>query len=105
MLIPTGNKVLIERIEQPLSSVIIQPEKFKQKSVYGKVLAIGPNVRELAADMYVYIAAYSGTELNWNECKCVMISEDAVLCIEQAKVVGEVFTDTQKIGDLYMLLL
>uniref|UniRef100_A0A6M3J1K4 Putative chaperonin n=1 Tax=viral metagenome TaxID=1070528 RepID=A0A6M3J1K4_9ZZZZ len=83
MLTPMKNKVLIERIEQPLSKVIIQPDNYKTKSLYGKVIAVGNEVKDIPVDCNVFFQGYSGAELNWNECKCVMINEEDVFCIDK----------------------
>jgi co-chaperonin GroES (HSP10) len=45
MIKPRNDLVLIERIEKPQTGAIILPDVAKEKSILGKVLAVGPGKR------------------------------------------------------------
>lgn len=49
MIEPRGDYVLIQRIDQPYTGTILIPDTAKEKSIKGKVLAIGPKATELRA--------------------------------------------------------
>jgi len=50
---PRNDRVLIERIEEPQKGLIIAPEIAKEKSIKGKILAIGPKCDVVKPGMLV----------------------------------------------------
>ena len=89
---PLGDRVWIQPIEQEetTASGIILPETAKEKPQEGKVLAVGPGVRNdkgerLAPDVKVgnrvLFAKYSGTEVKQDGIKYLIMRESDILAI------------------------
>ena len=83
---PLGNRVLVERVEEPTKtpSGIIIPDNAKEKPLEGNVLAIGPEVEEegqIKVGDKVVFAKYSGTEINLDGKEYLILSTDDILGI------------------------
>ena len=89
---PLGDRVWIQPIEQEetTASGIILPETAKEKPQEGKVLAVGPGVRNdkgerLVPDVKVgnrvLFAKYSGTEVKQDGIKYLIMREGDILAI------------------------
>jgi chaperonin GroES len=89
---PLGDRVWIEPIEreETTASGIILPETAKEKPQEGKVLAVGPGVRneeghrqplDVNAGNRVLFAKYAGTELKQNGTKYLIMRESDILAI------------------------
>ena len=91
-LYPLGDRVWIEPIEQEetTASGIILPETAKEKPQEGKVLAVGPGVRndrgerqslDVGVGDRVLFAKYSGTEIKQDGTKYLIMRESDILAI------------------------
>jgi chaperonin GroES len=89
---PLGDRVWIEPIEreETTASGIILPETAKEKPQEGKVLAVGPGVRneegqrqplDVKAGNRVLFAKYAGTEVKQNGTKYLIMRESDILAI------------------------
>jgi chaperonin GroES len=89
---PLGDRVWIQPIEQEetTASGIILPETAKEKPQEGRVLAVGPGVRNdkgerLVPDVKVgnrvLFAKYSGTEVKQDGIKYLIMRESDILAI------------------------
>jgi chaperonin GroES len=89
---PLGDRVWVEPIEQEdmTASGIILPETAKEKPQEGKVLAVGPGVRDdkgerqpldVKAGDRVLFAKYSGTEITQEGTKYLIMRESDILAI------------------------
>ncbi len=89
---PLGDRVWIEPIEQEetTASGIILPETAKEKPQEGKVLAVGPGVRddkgerqplEVKVGDRVLFAKYAGTEIKQEGTKYLIMRESDILAI------------------------
>jgi chaperonin GroES len=89
---PLGDRVWIEPIEreETTASGIILPETAKEKPQEGKVLAVGPGVRneegkrqplDVKVGNYVLFAKYAGTEIKQNGTKYLIMRESDILAI------------------------
>jgi len=89
---PLGDRVWIQPIEQEetTASGIILPETAKERPQEGKVLAVGPGVRNdkgerLVPDVKVgnrvLFAKYSGTEVKQDGIKYLIMREGDILAI------------------------
>jgi co-chaperonin GroES (HSP10) len=58
---PRNDRVLIKRLEEPQKGLIVAPEIAKDKSIKGKVLAVGPKVDTVKAGDLVYFHS------KWND--------------------------------------
>jgi chaperonin GroES len=87
---PLGDRVWVEPIEQEemTASGIVLPETAKEKPQEGKVLAVGPGVRDdngerqpldVKAGDRVLFAKYSGTEIKQNGTKYLIMRESDIL--------------------------
>ena len=91
---PMGDRLIVEPIEQEemTSSGIVLPETAKEKTIRGKVLAIGPGARKedgsrIAMDVSqgdtVLYARYTGTEVKIENKKYLILKETDILAIVQ----------------------
>lgn len=92
---PMGDRVWIEPIEQEetTASGIILPETAKEKPQEGKVLAVGPGVRndkgerqplDVKVGDRVLFAKYAGTEIKHEGTKYLIMRESDILArVEQ----------------------
>jgi chaperonin GroES len=89
---PLGDRVWIEPIEQKetTASGIILPETAKEKPQEGKVLAVGPGVRNDKGERQpldveigdrVLFAKYAGTEVKQEGTKYLIMRESDILAI------------------------
>ena len=89
---PLGDRVWIEPIEQEetTASGIILPETAKEKPQEGKVLAVGPGVRndkgerqplDVEVGDRVLFAKYAGTEIKQEGTKYLIMRESDILAI------------------------
>jgi chaperonin GroES len=89
---PLGDRVWIEPIEreETTASGIILPETAKEKPEEGKVLAVGPGVRneegqrqplDVQVGNRVLFAKYAGTEIKQNGTKYLIMRESDILAI------------------------
>ena len=89
---PLSDRVWIEPIEreETTASGIILPETAKEKPQEGKVLAVGPGVRNEAGKRQpldvkvgnrVLFAKYAGTEIKQNGTKYLIMRESDILAI------------------------
>ena len=89
---PLGDRVWIEPIEreETTASGIVLPETAKEKPQEGKVLAVGPGVRneegkrqplDVEVGNRVLFAKYSGTEIKQNGTKYLIMRESDILAI------------------------
>jgi chaperonin GroES len=89
---PLGDKVWIEPIEREstTASGIVLPETAKEKPMEGKVLAVGPGVRnekgehqplDVKAGDVVLFAKYAGTEVKHNNVRYMIMRESDLLAV------------------------
>ena len=89
---PLGDRVWIEPIEQEATTAsgIILPETAKEKPQEGKVLAVGPGVRndkgerqplDVEVGDRVLFAKYAGTEVKQEGTKYLIMRESDILAI------------------------
>ena len=89
---PLGNRVWVEPIEQEdvTASGIVLPETAKEKPQEGKVLAVGPGVRndkgerqplDVEVGDRVLFAKYAGTEIKQEGTKYLIMPESDILAI------------------------
>ncbi len=83
---PLGNRVLVERVEEPekTPSGIIIPDNAKEKPLEGNVLAIGPEVEEeghIKVGDRVVFAKYSGTDITLEGKEYLILQTDDILGI------------------------
>jgi chaperonin GroES len=89
---PLGDRVWVEPIEQQemTASGIILPETAKEKPQEGKVLAVGPGVRndkgerqplDVKVGDRVLFAKYAGTEIKQEGTKYLIMRESDILAI------------------------
>jgi chaperonin GroES len=91
---PLGDRVWIEPIEreETTASGIILPETAKEKPQEGKILAVGPGIRneegkrqplDVKVGNRVLFAKYAGTEIKQNGTKYLIMRESDILAIVQ----------------------
>jgi chaperonin GroES len=89
---PLGDRVWVEPIEreETTASGIILPETAKEKPQEGKVLAVGPGVRndkgerqplDVRVGDRVLFAKYAGTEIKHDGTKYLIMRESDILAI------------------------
>jgi chaperonin GroES len=89
---PLGDRVWVEPIEreETTASGIILPETAKEKPQEGKVLAVGPGVRndkgerqplDVKVGDRVLFAKYAGTEIKHDGTKYLIMRESDILAI------------------------
>ena len=89
---PLGDRVWIEPIERDevTASGIILPETAKEKPQEGKVLAVGPGVRnekgeriplDVKAGDRVLFAKYAGSEVKQDNTRYLIMRENDILAI------------------------
>jgi chaperonin GroES len=89
---PLGDRVWVEPIEreETTASGIILPETAKEKPQEGKVLAVGPGVRndkgerqplDVQVGDRVLFAKYAGTEIKHDGTKYLIMRESDILAI------------------------
>jgi chaperonin GroES len=87
---PLGNRVWIEPVEREemTASGIILPETAKEKPQEGKVLAVGPGIRndkgerqplDVEVGDRVLFAKYAGTEIKHDGTKYLIMRESDIL--------------------------
>jgi chaperonin GroES len=89
---PLGDRVWVEPIEQEeqTASGIILPETAKEKPMEGKILAVGPGLRQENGERQpldvkvgdrVLFAKYAGTEIKNNGSRHLIMRESDLLAI------------------------
>lgn len=89
---PVGDRVWVEPIdrEETTASGIVLPETAEEKPQEGKVLAVGPGVRNDQGDRRpldvkmgdrVLFAKYAGTEIKYNDIKYLILRESDILAV------------------------
>jgi chaperonin GroES len=89
---PLGDRILVEPIEQEemTASGIVLPDSAKEKPMQGKVLAVGPGLRnddgsrvqmDVSQNDVVLYAKYAGTEIKVGDKKQLILKETDVLAI------------------------
>jgi chaperonin GroES len=89
---PLGDRVWVEPIEQEemTASGIVLPETAKEKPQEGKVLAVGPGLRndegerqplDVKVGDRVLFAKYSGTEVKQEGTKYLIMRESDILAV------------------------
>ena len=92
---PLNDKVLIQRIEaeNKTSGGIVLPDKAKDKSKRGKVIAVGPgkildngSLRkpDIRKGQEVLFTSYAGTEVKINEKEYLIMSTSDILAVVEA---------------------
>ena len=79
---PLGKRVLIEREEETKttsSGIIIPDNASKEKPSSGKVVAVGKEVEDVKNGDTVVFAKYSGSEVNLDDKKFLVLNLDDVL--------------------------
>lgn len=90
MLKPLHNRLLVERLdaEDTTSSGIIIPDTAKEKPQKGKVISVGPGIKdkdgklipmEIAKGDLVLFAKYGGTDVTIEGREYMILKEDDVL--------------------------
>ncbi|RUM73419.1 MAG: co-chaperone GroES, partial [Sulfurovum sp.] len=79
---PLGDRLLVERVEEPTTTAsgIIIPDNAKEKPSRGKVLAIGSDVEDVTVDDIVVFGKYAGTDL--------VLEDNEYLVLEVSDVLG-----------------
>ncbi len=89
---PLFDKILVRRIEEKPSpdALIVQPDSAKDISTMCEVLAVGPGKFDDAGNLVkmtiavgdtILLGRYSGTELELDGGKCLMLKQDEALGI------------------------
>jgi len=83
---PLGERVLLERIEEPTKTAtgIIIPDNAKEKPLSGKVISISKEIEDegvISVDDKVIFAKYAGTELNLDGKEYLVMNQDEILGI------------------------
>ncbi len=81
---PLGQRVLVERIEEPTttSTGIIIPDNAKEKPLTATVKAISKEVKEegeIAVEDKIVFAKYSGTEITLDSKEYLVLNTDDIL--------------------------
>ena len=78
---PLGERVLIEQIEAETktASGLIIPDSAQEKPLQAKIVSIGDEVKTVKVGDTVLYAKYSGTELNIDDKKYLMIELSDIL--------------------------
>jgi chaperonin GroES len=88
---PLGTRILIERIDEVVDGGLIIAESAKEKSYYGKVVAVNPShlaafnssfidlppIRLQVGDMVLF-SKYAGSEVNLNGKDYLIVQEDDI---------------------------
>ncbi len=92
---PLNDKVVIQRIEaeNKTSGGIVLPDKAKDKSKRGKVIAVGPGKvldngslqkPDIRKGQEVLFTSYAGTEVKINEMEYLIMSTSDILAVVEA---------------------
>lgn len=78
-----GKRVIVEpaKAETKKGSIII-PEEAKKRPLKGKIISVGSEVSDLKDGTVVYYAAFSGTEVEVDEQKFLVLNHEDVLATE-----------------------
>jgi chaperonin GroES len=82
-LIPYGDRILVEPLEDKSTTPggIIIPDDSRQKSQYGKVLAVGNKCSIVEVDDIVFCGKYSGTMID--DKQCIFKEDDVLLFVKK----------------------
>ena len=77
---PLGNRTLVERLEEATTTAsgIIIPDNAKEKPSQGKVIAIGDEVKQIAAGDVVVFGEYAGNEITIDGTTYLIIEGDDI---------------------------
>lgn len=80
---PLADRVvaLREEVQSKTASGIYLPDSSKEKSVLAKIVAVGPDVKNLKVDDRIVYKEYSTNELKINNQEYLIIKEEDVLAI------------------------
>ncbi|MFQ6010883.1 MAG: co-chaperone GroES [Nitrososphaerales archaeon] len=80
---PLFNRVLIKRQEaaETTEGGLIVPEAAKELPLEGTVIAVGEDVRKVKAHDEVMFSKYAGTEVEIDDEKLLLLSEEDILAI------------------------
>ena len=83
---PLGERVLLERIEEPTKTAtgIIIPDNAKEKPLSGKVVSISKEIEDegvIGVGDKVIFAKYAGTELTLDGKEYLVMNQDEILGI------------------------
>ncbi len=80
---PLANRVLVEREEEPTTTVsgIIIPDNAKEKPLQGKALAVGPDAKEEGINEgdTVVFGKYAGSEITLDGKEYLILTSDDIL--------------------------
>ena len=100
MLKPLQNRLLVERLEaeQTTASGIIIPDTAKEKPQQGRVVSVGPGVRdkagkhvpkEVSAGDTVLFAKYGGADVTIDGHEYLILKEDDILGVISGHAAGK----------------
>ena len=83
---PLGERVLLERIEEPTKTAtgIIIPDNAKEKPLSGKIISVSKEIEDegvINTGDKVIFAKYAGTELNLDGKEYLVMNQDEILGI------------------------
>jgi chaperonin GroES len=90
MLVAYGDFVIVEPVDEEMSSTIIVPDKAKNYSVRGKVVSVGPGPRgrdgqyhplRVAVGEVIYFAKFSVNEIEHERAKYKIVAERDILAV------------------------
>ena len=85
MLKPLNEYVILslEKEEAKTKSGIILTTEEKEKPSIGKVIAIGPKVKDVSVDDKVVYRSYSGTKIKEEDAEYLIIKAEDILAIKK----------------------
>ena len=90
MLVAYGDFVIVEPVEDDMSSTIIVPDSAKNRPVCGRVLSVGPGPRgkdgqyhplRVAVGEVIYFAKFSVNEIEHERTKYKVVAERDILAV------------------------
>ena len=73
--------IIPDEVESKTASGIIIPDAAKKKPRTGKVISVGSSVEEIFVDDHVMFGKYSGTEIEVEGNKYLVLKEDEILVV------------------------
>lgn len=81
---PTVDRVLVLPMDpKALSEILIIPETAKEKPSHGKVVAVGPDVKQVKVDDVIVYGKYSGAEIVLDRDDYIVMREHEVDLVER----------------------
>jgi co-chaperonin GroES (HSP10) len=104
MWFPMNDRLFVQRLDEPGQSVIVIPEKYREGTHIGRVLAVGPgkwvegvngDMVRATPDVKPGMLIAFGRFTDWDDEGCVLIQEADVMFVmdEPVKIGIEHFTD------------